>query len=141
MSQRKRPPSQSKQPDSDQLPTRKSSETLMEFAEPLLEHAPEHLSPQRLEHVLLVPIAIWNAVILDDRGAMPGFLAQTRARVALAQPSVPLAIFDFMVERKRSCFGDDPRLIGRHSVRVDGDGTFHIQAEARMPPPRRPRDT
>lgn len=89
MSQRKRPPSQSKQPDSDQLPTRKISETLMEFAEPLLERAPEHLSPQRLAHVLIVPITIWNAVILDDRGAMPGFLAQTRARVALAQPSVP----------------------------------------------------
>lgn len=113
----------------------------MEFAEPLLEHAPDHLSPQRLEHVLIVPITIWNAVILDDRGAMPGFLAQTRARVALAQPSVPLAIFDFMVERKRSCFGDDHRLIGRYAVRVDGDGIFHIQAEARMPPPRRPRDT
>jgi hypothetical protein len=46
-----------------------------------------------------------------------------------------------MVERKRSCFGDDHRLIGRHSVRIDPDGTFHIQAEARMPPPRRPRDT
>jgi len=141
MSQRKHPPSKPKRPDSDQLPTRKISEALMEFAEPLLAHAPDHLSPQKLEHVLLVPITIWNAVILDDRGAMPGFLAQTRARVALAQPHVSLTIFDFMVERKRSFFGDDQRLIGRHSVRVDADGTFHIQAEARLPPPRRPRDT
>jgi hypothetical protein len=141
MSQRKRPPSQSKRPDSGQLPTRQISETLLEFAAPLLEHPPDHLSPQRLEHVLIFPITIWNAVILDDRGAMPGFLAQARARVALAQPPVPLALFDFMVERKRSCFGDDHRLIGRHSVRVDTDGTFHIQAEAHLPPRRRPRDT
>lgn len=141
MSQRKRPPSPPKRPVLDQLPTRKISETLLEFAEPLLANPPRDLSPQRLEHVLIAPITIWNAVILDDRGAMPGFLAQARARVALAQPSVPLAIFDFMVERKRSCFGDDLRLIGRHSVRVDPDGTFHVQAEARMPPPRRPRDT
>lgn len=141
MSQRKRPSSAPKRPVSEQIPTRKISETLLEFAEPLLANPPHDLSPQRLEHVLIVPITIWNAVILDDRSAMPGFLAQARARVALAQPLVPLAIFDFMVERKRSCFGDDHRLIGRHSVRVDPDGTFHIQAEARMPPPHRPRDT
>lgn len=141
MNQRKHPSSRAKRPAPDRLPTRKISDSLMEFAEPLLEHAPDHLSPQKLEHVLIFPVTIWNAVILDDRGAMPGFLAQARARVAVAQPPVPLSLFDFMVERKRSCFGDDHRLIGRHSVRVGTDGTFHIQAEAYMPPPRRPRAT
>jgi hypothetical protein len=89
MNQRKRPPSTPKRSASEQLPTRKISEALLEFAEPLLAHAPDHLSPQKLEHVLIVPITIWNAVILDDRGAMPGFLAQARARVALARPPPP----------------------------------------------------
>lgn len=111
---------------------RKISETLLDFAQPLLACVPENLPPQRLEEYLRLPITIWNAVILDELGTMPGAVAQVRSRVERSGNAIQMATFDSMVERKRTCFGRDHRLIGRHWVRVDPDGTFHIQAEARL---------
>ena len=112
---------------------RKISETLLDFAQPLLECVPAHLPPQRLEEYLRLPITIWNAVILDELGTMPGAVAQVRSRIAHAGNAIQMEAFDSMVERKRASFGSDHRLIGRHWVHVDPDGTFHIRAEARLP--------
>jgi hypothetical protein len=112
---------------------RKISETLLDFAQPILECVPENLPPQRLEEYLRLPITIWNAVIVDELGTMPGAVTQARALVARISNPLQIAVFDSMVERKRTCFGSDHRLIGRHWVRVDPDGTLHIRAEALLP--------
>ena len=112
---------------------RKISEALLDFAQPLLECVPENLPSQRLEEYLRLPITIWNAVIADQLGTLPGAVAQARALVASVSNPLQMAVFDSMVERKRTRFGSDHRLIGRHWVRVDADGTIHVRAEAHLP--------
>lgn len=112
---------------------RKISETLLDFAQPLLECVPENLPPQRLEEYLRLPITIWNAVILDELGTMPGAVAQVRSRVERAGNTIQIAVVHSMIERKRTCFGSDHRLIGRHWVDVDSSGTIQVRAEARLP--------
>ena len=117
--------------DEQGIPTRTISETLLDFAEPLLSLLPADLPPKAIEHQLKVPITIWNAIVTEELGDMPGVLAQARALVAASGMPMMLTLFDTLAERKRRQFGEDYRLIGRYRVRRLAHGALNIQAEAR----------
>jgi len=128
--------------DDEGIATRTISETLLDFAKPLLSLLPADLPPKAIEHQLKVPITIWNAIVVEELGDMLGILAQARALVAASGMPIMLALFDTLAERKRRQFGDEYRLIGRYRVRRLADGSLSIQAEARgrgRPVPRTPR--
>lgn len=113
------------------IPARKISETLLDFAEPLLSLLPGDVPEKLLEQQLKVPITIWNAIVMEELGDMPNVLSEARARVMKSGLPMMLMLFDTLVQRKRSQFGDDYRLIGRYSVRRAADGSLNIKAEAR----------
>jgi hypothetical protein len=119
-----------KELDGVEIPTRKISETLLDFAEPLCETVPDDITPKQLEQFLITPITIWNSVVLEELGDMPGAVARARAHVMIGGTPFMLALFDSLVERKRRHFADDYRLIGRHRVRRAPDGSLKVQAEA-----------
>lgn len=116
-------------------PDRKISETLMEFAEPVIDMSPEDLSPEEAETMLRLPWLVWNAVVMDG-GKGTTYLAQARARLEAAPTQAPgaLALFDMLVRRKRELFGQDRRLLGEVSVKRAPDGGLTVRVEARMPP-------
>lgn len=117
--------------DGVEIPTRKISETLLDFAEPLCETVPDDITPEQLEQFLITPITIWNSIVLEELGNMPGAVARARAHVVIGGTPFMLALFDSLVERKRRHFADDYRLIGCHRVRRAPDGSLKVQVEAR----------
>jgi len=48
--------------------TRKASDILIEYFQPLLQDVPPEITEDRLMHVLSVPIGIWNAMSFEDAG-------------------------------------------------------------------------
>ena len=120
------------------LPTRKISETLVDFADPVTRHLPRNVEPERLERQLGLAVAVWNAMVLDEWGPEGGGqLAKHRAALeALDEPnrSFGLMWFDRLVKRKRKRkFRGDLRAIGSLSVSADPSGRdLRIRADARL---------
>lgn len=127
----KRQASGSKAMHGGEISSRKISEVLLDFAEPMFATVPDDVSPKQLEQLLITPITIWNSIVLEELGDMPGALARARAPVVLGGTPFMVALFDTLAERKRRYFADDCRLIGRHRVRRAPDGSLSVQVEAR----------
>lgn len=108
---------------------RKISETLLEFAQPVLDLTPPEATAADVEQRMKVVVLVWNAVVLAQ-GGQHEFLAGLRTTLKNAGTDMP-AFIDMLVERKKELFGYDHRLVGEFSVRRSPDGTFTIRAEAR----------
>ncbi len=109
-------------------PDRKISETLLEFAAPMLEAAGG--SKRRFEEALRIAFTSWNAVVYADVRGDDKFLDQMRNLPANMLGVSSLV--EGLIERKRTLFGDDHRLIGKYEVTRTEDG-FNVRAEARDP--------
>lgn len=48
------------------LPERRISETLLDFASPILELRPDGTSNAEVERVLIYAVAVWNALIFEE---------------------------------------------------------------------------
>ena len=120
------------------LPTRKISETLVDFADPVTRHLPRNVEAERLERQLGFAVAVWNAIVLDQwEPGGGGHLAKHRAALeVLDEPnrSFGLMWFDRLVKRKRKRkFRGDLRAIGTLSVTEDpSGGDLRIRADARL---------
>lgn len=108
---------------------RKISETLLEFAQPVLDLTPPDATAADVEQRLEVVVLVWNAVVLAQRGQHE-FLAGLRTTLESAGTDMP-AFIDMLIERKKELFAHDHRLVGEFTVRRAPDGTFTIRAEAR----------
>jgi len=111
---------------------RKISETLLEFAAPVLSLFEGEPSPARIRPAFIVAITVWNAVILDESEKGTNFVEDARARLGTGQE---LEIFDALVTRKRMDFASDRRLIGDFEVHKKG-GEFRLRAVAHQAPAR-----
>jgi hypothetical protein len=123
------------------LPSNPISETILDFAEPLLESAPAGVTVAAVEEALGIAIAVWNAVVLEQAGET-GLLEQLQLDLTARTPRTARAelhthIADLEV-RKRARFEDDRRLIGRWKIYTDQAGEFRLEVEARASPPRKP---
>jgi hypothetical protein len=115
---------------------RKISDTLVDFAQPMLELAPPDATAADIEQRLRIVVLLWNAVVIDEADPSQDFLSGIRRTVGQAPfPGVP-SLIELLIERKQRDFADDRRLIGHFSVRSDPDGGFTIRAEARAAPAR-----
>jgi len=47
------------------IPTRKISETIIEFGEPILQELPENSTKEEFEAAFRIVVTAWNAVVLD----------------------------------------------------------------------------
>lgn len=112
---------------------RKISETLLEFASPVLSLFGGEVSPERIRPAFVVAVTAWNAVILDESEESTEFIM--KARNALGG-GPELGLFDILVERKRTEFASDRRLIGNFEV-YKKRGEFRLRAFAHEPPARR----
>jgi hypothetical protein len=111
------------------VPGTKISETFLEFARPLLEVEEGLPAQEEAEAILQIAFVIWNAVVLDTVNGNTRLADDVRSRAADGEL---LALFDRMIERKKTLYGSDLRLVGAYTVQVQGD-QWHVRAQARTP--------
>lgn len=112
---------------------RKLSETLLEFAQPMLDADPEPLDERRMRMLLGFAINVWNVVVTEQTGDAPTPIAELRAEfVASGIPAELLECFDLLSTRKRERFAADRRMVGNWTVRRTRD-RLDIQMESRVP--------
>jgi hypothetical protein len=119
-----------------QFSNRKISETLLDFAEPLLECLGERPSPDVVEASLKIAWVVWNASVIEQTTGDSTLLAELRHRVG--EESIPRSLSEELIERKRSTprFAADHRLMGELKM-VKRSGEWALQLEARTPPKKR----
>lgn len=113
------------------VPTRKVSETLLEFARPLLEDMEYWDDPQEeLFVVLALAMSAWNAVVQDTWEPEKGWVERARAtlrRMPAGEREQMTRDFELLVERKRRHFADDPRLFDMLEVQGRGPGDLNVR--------------
>lgn len=113
----------------------KMSDTLLEFADPLLDLLPADPAIEQLENALALGTLVWNCFVLEasgkdeDRqqaGDIRAHVLATATRSGVAY-EVMEDLVNELADRKATLFPDDRRLIAGVDVRRAGD-SFHIQA-------------
>lgn len=111
-------------------PDRKISETLLDFASPLLEIHGPNISETQMEKSLNIAFTVWNAVAYADLVNKTHILEMVRSPVG--KNRAMLALLEGLIQRKRTHFGDDERLIGFYEI-FRRNGEMRVRAEARDP--------
>ena len=112
------------------FPDRKISETLLQFAAPIIHDLPSEAPEHRAREALQVSFTVWNAVIFADVLNDHGHLDEIR-RLTAGNHEAGLLV-DQMIARKRALFADDERLIGDWEVTRTPEG-INVRADARDP--------
>lgn len=112
------------------FPNRKISETLLQFAAPIIHDLPSEAPEHRARQALEVSFTVWNAVIFADVLNDHGYLDQIR-QLSAGNPETGLLV-EQMIARKREFFADDERMIGDWEVTRTEDG-INVRADARDP--------
>ena len=113
-------------------PDRKISETFLEFAAPVLNELPAGFSKSDIELALRIVFVAWNAVVLAEVRGDKQYLDQIRSATSSNPQSAYL--LEQLIDRKKTVFADDHRIIGKYEVKITSDG-FNLWAEARSPYP------
>ncbi len=109
----------------------KASETLLDFAVPLLEEL-EGVSPEEVRPALDFAAMVWNAVVDEDNGGALGKgIAQTRRELASAAPSRTLEQFDALIARKKRLFAHERRYFAVRDISARA-GRVSFSVEARV---------
>lgn len=116
---------------------KKISQTLLEYAAPLLEHMPPGASFSQRHSVLQVAGTVWNALVVAQWGQHDMLPDIYRRLEQMPQPdrSSMREMIDLLVVRKRTLFPRDLRAIGNWQLRVKQDGDLALWADARGPLP------
>jgi len=117
------------------LPTRKLSETILDFGEPMLAQFRGLARPEDCQGLLQIIITIWNAhVMAMPIWGHPEHLAEL-VRVSYGKESPPQlrAAFDQLSLRRMHQFEDDPRIVGQWEVELPSPSNFLLRCETRIP--------
>lgn len=112
------------------FPNRKISETLIDFAQPLIVLIDIHTTEAQARHAFTLAITIWNSYVLDE--ARGGSKYKTMLRKQLGDAWSTMPILQELIERRQRHFATDMRAIGDFRVSIL-DGEVRLWAEARDP--------
>jgi len=111
-------------------PDRKNSDTFLQFAAPLLDAFEPIVTEAQMEQPLKIAWTVWNAVIYADAAGNSRHLDGVRA--SMDRDSESKQLVEALIDRKRTLFDDDHRLIGEYKL-FRRDGEIRLRAEARDP--------
>ncbi len=118
------------------MPTRKISETIIDFGAPLIGQLDGNEPPDVVQATFSLVITVWNAHVM----AMPVW-GQPQVLAQLAQllrgPAAPPQMTEAchtLALRRRQHFADDVRAVGGWELRRDACGRARLHCEARVPP-------
>ena len=109
---------------------RKLSETVIDFARPMLDAEAAQIDEHHMRDVLGFAITVWNSVVAAAQAGETLDAATLRADFSADRW---LAWVEPLLTRKRERFGDDVRLVGHWHVRRHR-GRLDIQMETRVSP-------
>ena len=111
----------------------KISQTLLEYAAPLLKHMPPGASFSQRHSVLLVAVTVWNALVVAQWGQHDTLPDIYRRLEQMPEPdrSTMREMIDLLVERKRTLFPKERRAVGNWELRVKHNGDLALWAETR----------
>jgi hypothetical protein len=110
---------------------RKLSETLLDFARPLIDVG--GIDEHGMRTLLGFAINVWNLVVTEEQHGSAAEVAEMRAELVPDRiPAEVLAWFDRLVARKREGFSGDLRIVGNWRVRRS-PGRLDIEMESRVP--------
>lgn len=113
------------------LPTRKLSETILDFGAPMLAPLGEVPPEEDLRRALELVIAIWNAHVFALAGN-PTHLSAMADLIYAQEMSEAMDMFEALSARRVDHFSTDPRLVGDWDIVDDGRGGHAFQCEVRV---------
>lgn len=113
-----------------QFPDRKISETLIDFAQPIVAMIDDRTTEEQVRQGFVLAVTVWNAVVFDAVDGNTNHLDTMRQHLA-SEPEGTL-LLRLLVHRKKTHFANDMRVIGKCTVTYE-DGDLHVTAEARDP--------
>jgi hypothetical protein len=111
------------------IPSKKISQTILEFGTDLICQLPDGHSKNELENVAMIVVSAWNAVVIDSWEGGNNMEAQLLKSMETA-PKQAQSEIKRLIKRKKTKFGNDPRAVGNYWVRED-NGSFVFGCEAR----------
>lgn len=112
------------------FPTRKISETIIDFAEPLLVPVDSTTPEAFVRHCFLIAVTVWNAFVLDKVKGNTKY--QTLIQQQFGADPHAAQIFKVLADRRLKHFADDMRLVAEHRVSFDTSG-YKLWAAASDP--------
>ena len=112
------------------IPTRKISETILEFGDPIIAELPENAPKEEMEAVMLLIVSAWNAVVLDDWNKTRKF-EKAFLKSLMPMPKEFESIPRKLIKRKKRKYSSDPRAVGNYWV-IEKNGELVFRAEARL---------
>ncbi len=99
----------------------KMSDTLLEYAGPLINALPDDAGLEELKRVLQLAAVVWNAVVEEDGDVDEAALNLVADMKSKLQVTPPEAAIEWLADRRVFRFGDDPRVVLSLDVVRDGD--------------------
>jgi len=115
---------------SPKFPTRKISETILDFAQPLLVHVDSTMPQEAIRQGIGIAVTIWNVFVLDRVNGNSNFQNLMRKQLGAQWETNP--VIKALVERRKKHFADDLRLIAEHRVTF-GEQGYSLWAAASDP--------
>jgi hypothetical protein len=118
------------------IPSRKISETVIDFGAPVLADLKRTESIEVLRATFELVITVWNAHVT----AMPVWGKPEhldRLQRVLHSPGTPkemIRAVHALTARRREHFAEDPRAVGKWSVTIDSGGGVRLHCDAHVPP-------
>jgi len=121
----------SRQRPAQDIPQRKISETFLDFADPIMETLPEDVSAAQMDRTLKIAYTVWNAMVLHEVKGDRHYLDLIQA--AVGQDPDVTTLVSALMERKRTRFRSDHRLIGIYEI-IEKHGELILRADVRAIP-------
>ncbi len=112
------------------FPTRKISETLLDFAQPFVAQVDSRMPQERIRQGFDIAVTIWNAFVMDRVNGNSDYQAMMQKQIGTQWQQNPL--IRALVDRRMKHFSDDMRLIAEHRVSFDPGG-YKVWAAASDP--------
>jgi len=95
------------------IPTRKISETILEFGSPILRVLPENVTKEEFEAAIRFIVTAWNAVVLDGWHKTNKF--ENEYCQALGEMPIEISgALGKLIKRKKRKYSSDPRAVGNY---------------------------
>lgn len=117
------------------VPDRKISETILEFAQPILSPRGKIPELAAARSILGLAVSVWNFhAMATPLWGKPEYLADARAKMrAPGTPRELAEIFESLLARRAERYGDDPRVVGDWNLGPDGRGGHTFRCDCRLP--------
>ena len=117
------------------IPSRKISETIIDFGAPLIFDLDKDQPIEIVRSVFTIVIMVWNAHVM----AMPVWgkpqLLEELGKLLLSPGAAAQLIHtcNELTARRKQHFADDPRAVGEWNVEFDHAGRVRLHCDARIP--------